>query len=113
MEDGLNADERTLRAYFGKYNPNTVLVDEDFVLKTKKTVKNKKYNFSHFEFAIERVDLLDNSKEEIKYSAIVHLKETEKGSLNDFFSLNVNRLESEPIDLKETLISKSDIELDV
>ncbi|WP_425382550.1 hypothetical protein [Spiroplasma endosymbiont of Melieria omissa] len=38
------------------------------------------------------MDLFDHISKPIKYGAIIHLKETEKGSLNDFIKLNFENI---------------------
>ncbi|WP_338974145.1 S8 family serine peptidase [Spiroplasma endosymbiont of Tricholauxania praeusta] len=87
--DGEDAEEIELRKNFGKYDPNKVVIDQNF--SNNKGIKINK-DFDSFSLVATRVDLFDHISKPIKYGAIIHLKETEKGSLNDFIKLNFENI---------------------
>lgn len=64
-----------------------------------------KKQFDSFSLVAERVDLFDHISKPIKYGAIIHLKATEKDSLNDFIELNSENI----IDV----ITSQEIEFDI
>ncbi|QGS51415.1 S8 family serine peptidase [Spiroplasma tabanidicola] len=104
--DGVSANEDYLRKHFGKYNPNRVILDSDFLENNKKTTKNITNVFS---FVVQRVDLIDNIFPEIKYGIVVHLKPLVEKCLSDF-AMNNRELIIENL---SNVFESEEIELDV
>ncbi|ATZ17524.1 serine protease [Williamsoniiplasma luminosum] len=100
-KDSVDADEKALKEYFGKYNPNTVVFDKNFSENNPISLKSKE----SFSFVVERMDLLNHGIPSVEYGIMVHLKEIAENSLINFEELNFENIIS--------IFNYGDIDIDI